>query len=85
MQSVILKCREYLPQSSGTEKGILQYLLNNPEEAASMSIRQLSGKVFASPSTITRLCHKLGFSQYREFQKALMYENAMSLQIKSQG
>ena len=77
MQSVILKCREYLPQSSGTEKGILQYLLNNPEEAASMSIRQLSGKVFASPSTITRLCHKLGFSQYREFQKALMYENAM--------
>ena len=77
MQSVILKFREYLPQASGTEKGVIQYLLAHPEEVAAMSIREFSARAFASASTITRLCHKIGFSQYRQFQKALMYENAL--------
>lgn len=40
MQSVILKFREYLPQASGTEKGVIQYLLAHPEEVAAMSIRE---------------------------------------------
>ncbi len=64
-------------QSSNTEKGIIQYVLSHPEEVAQMSIREFSKQVYASPSTITRLCHKIGFLRYREFQKALMYENAL--------
>ncbi|MBS5520752.1 MAG: MurR/RpiR family transcriptional regulator [Clostridiales bacterium] len=77
MNSVILKFREYLALSSNTEKGIIQYVLSHPEEVAQMSIREFSKQVYASPSTITRLCHKIGFLKYREFQKALMYENAL--------
>lgn len=77
MNSVILKFREYLALSSNTEKGIIQYVLSHPEEVAQMSIREFSKQVYASPSTITRLCHKIGFLKYREFQKALMYENVL--------
>lgn len=61
--------------ASNTEKSIIHYLLENPDKVAEMSIRKLSKEVYASPSTITRLCHKTGFLQYKDFQKALMYEN----------
>lgn len=77
MKSVIVKFREYLPEASSTEKGIIQYLLAHPEQVAQMSIRELAKEVFASPSTISRLCHKTGFEQYKDFQKSLLYENAI--------
>ncbi len=77
MKSVIVKFREYQSQASSTEKGIIKYLLEHPEEAVQMSIRQLSKEVFASPSTITRLCRKAGFQNYKDFQKCLLYENAI--------
>lgn len=77
MKSVMVKFREYLNQASNTEKGIIQYLLEYPVEVAQMSIRELSKNVFASPSTITRLCHKTGFEHYKDFQKCLLYENAV--------
>lgn len=77
MKSVMVKFREYLKQASSTEQEVINYLLENPEESAEMSIRELSKKTFVSPSTITRLCRKAGFEQYKEFQKCLLYENAI--------
>lgn len=77
MKSVIIKFREYLPTASSTEKSIIQYLLANPEKVAHMSIRDWAKEVFASPSTITRLCRKTGFEHYKDFQKSLLYENAV--------
>lgn len=81
MKSVIVKFREYLSHVSSTERSIIQYLLANPEKAAEMSVRELAKEVFASPSTITRLCHKTGFAHYKDFQKSLMYENAMRKEV----
>lgn len=77
MKSVIVKFREYLSHASSTEKSIIQYLLTNPEKVAEMSVRDWAKEVFASPSTITRLCRKTGFSHYKEFQSSLLYENAI--------
>lgn len=77
MKSVIVKLREYMKEASTTEKGIIEYLLENPEQTAEMSIRELAKECYASASTITRLCHKNGFSHYKDFQKALLYENAL--------
>lgn len=84
MQSVILKFREYLPQSSSTERGAIEYLMQRPEEVATMSVREFSQNAFASPSTITRLCRKLGYAKYRDFQQALMYENALKKETISE-
>lgn len=77
MKSVIVKLREYMQEASGTEKGIIKYLLEHPERVAEMSIRELAKESYASTSTITRLCHKTGFEHYKDFQKSLVYENAL--------
>lgn len=77
MESVLVRLREYYDQASNTEKSIISFLLENPEEAAEMSIHQLADRVYASASTITRLCHKTGFPQYKRFQKSLLYELAV--------
>lgn len=77
MRSVILREKEYLRQASPAEKEILHFTLASPERVAHMSIHELSREVFASPSTIGRLCKKLGFNNYREWQRALNCELAV--------
>ena len=77
MKNVIVKFREYYPEASSTEKGVIEYLLGNPEKVAEMGLRELAKATYVSSSTITRLCHKVGFSQYKDFQKSLIYENAL--------
>lgn len=77
MKSVIVKFREYLPRANNTEKSFINYLLKNPEKVAEMTIRDLAKEVFVSSSTITRICHKTGFDNYKSFQKNLIYENAL--------
>ncbi len=77
MKSVIVKLREYMREASGTEKGIIAYLLEHPEQVVEMNIRDLAKKCYASTSTISRLCHKIGFEHYKDFQKSLVYENAL--------
>lgn len=77
MKNVIVKFREYYSEASSTEKGVIEYLLEHPEEVAEMGLRELAKATYVSSSTITRLCHKAGFSQYKDFQKSLIYENAL--------
>lgn len=77
MKNVIVKFREYYTEASSTEKGVIEYLLENPEKVAEMGLRELAKATYVSSSTITRLCHKAGFSQYKDFQKSLIYENAL--------
>ena len=43
-----------------------------------MNVRDLAEATFTSSSTIIRLCKKLGFKGYREFQRELLYELAAS-------
>lgn len=63
--------------ASPTEKGIISWLLREPEHAAGLSIHRLAEQTFSSPSTIIRLCHKTGFQGYKELQKSLVYELAV--------
>ena len=77
MKSVRVKLREYLSHASNTEREIIQFILKSPEDASVMSIRELAGATFTSPSTVTRFCKKTGFHDYKDFQRSLMYENAM--------
>ncbi len=74
MKSVIVRAKEFLKQASETEKGIIRFILANPEKASHISTHELARQVFASPSTIGRLCRKLGFKDYREYQRALVSE-----------
>lgn len=57
-----------------TEKGIVDYILTYPEEIEKMSSRQLAELTYTSPSTVVRICQKLGFSGYSEFKIKYLQE-----------
>lgn len=80
MKSVLIRMTQYRPQSTSTEQGILDYVLKNAEEAAKSSIHRLAELSYTSPSTVVRLCRKLGFEGYRDMQSSLLYELAVRKQ-----
>ncbi len=77
MKSALLHLREVRNHISTTERSIANHLLEHPEDVMNLSIHALAEKTFASPSTIIRLCHHLGFAGYKEFRRALTYELAL--------
>lgn len=74
---------EYRALASSAELDVIDFLLSHPEEAMGVSTQRLAELTFTSPSTIARLGRKLGFTGYRELQRALVYDLAVT--EKSQG
>lgn len=83
MKSVLVRLQEYSKKASGAEKGIVRYILDNPETAAESSVHELAAAAFSSSSTIVRLCHKLDFKGFKELQKSLLYELALRRESRS--
>ena len=77
MKSALLKLRETQNSMSATERAVSDYLLTHQGEAMGMSIHQLAEKTFASPSTIIRMCQRIGFAGYKEFRQAVTCEVAV--------
>lgn len=77
MKSVVVKLQGYIDKASETEKGIIEYLLKNPDSTVNSNIYQLLEKTFSSPSTIIRLCKKTGFKGYKDLIHSLVYELAI--------
>ena len=74
MKSALVRLREARDSISATEGSIADYLLGHPEEAMELSIHDLAERTFSSPSTIIRMCHRIGFEGYKEFRRAVTYE-----------
>ncbi len=36
---------------------------------------RMAERTFSSPSTMIRMCHRIGFDGYKEFRRAVTYEN----------
>ncbi len=83
MESVLVKCREYMKCASDTEKGIIKFILENAELAIQMNIHELAETVFVSAATVTRLCKKMGFHNYKEYQRGLACELALKSEVRS--
>lgn len=75
-QGLLLRLREQRPYASPAEHNIIEYVLADPGEVVSMSIRALAEETFTSPSTVVRFCRKLGCAGYKEFQRELVFELA---------
>ena len=56
------------------EKEIVKYFLNQKEEIARQSTREISKRLYCSPSSIIRLCQKLGFTGFEEFKETYVEE-----------
>lgn len=80
MKSALLRIREARGSISPTEREIADYLLQHPEDVIDLSIHELAKRTFSSPSTIIRMCHRVGFDGFKEFRKAVTYEMAVRRQ-----
>ena len=77
MHNLLVKLRNYQSSASPTEKSIIDYILHAPVEVSNMSIHALAEKTFASPTSIIRLCKKIGCDGFKAFTKTLIYEQAI--------
>ncbi len=80
MKNVLIRIQEYKSGASETEKGIIEWILENSKEASESTIHTLAQKTFSSPATVIRFCHKIGFKGFKEFQRSLLYELAIRKQ-----
>ncbi len=84
MKSVLIRLRESRNAVSSAEGAIVDYLLKYPENAVNFSIHELAEKTFSSPSTIIRMCRRVGFDGYKEFRRAITCELAVRKQTENE-
>ncbi|MCM1235634.1 MAG: MurR/RpiR family transcriptional regulator [Ruminococcus flavefaciens] len=77
MKSALLRLRESQDSMSATERSVSDYVLSHQGETMELSIHQLAEKTFASPSTVIRMCQRIGFAGYKEFRQAVTCEVAV--------
>ena len=85
-KDLITQIRTQYGLLSKSHQKLADFLLDNLNEAAFLSINELSQKVGISPATITRFAQRLGFQGYPDFQRGV-YEYQKELapfgQLKS--
>ena len=67
-QTPVFQIKNRFNSLSKTNQRIATYILNHVSSMSEMSISQLSKKVQASPSSITRFCQIFGFSGFPELK-----------------
>lgn len=55
-------------QFNASEKAVAQYIITNKEEVLNLSIQALSELTYTSPSTVVRLCRKIGLKGFKDFK-----------------
>lgn len=83
MSIAMIRLEEFKKEASSTEKTIIEYMLKNLDKTTKLTIYELSEKTYTSPSSIIRLCKKIGYTGYREFIKELIHEQAILNNEKS--
>ena len=83
MKSVLIRAKQYRQNASGAEQGALDYILEHPAEIPRLSVKRLSELSYSSPSTIVRLCRKLGFDGFKDVQNSVLYELAARAPVPS--
>ncbi|MGL4738229.1 MAG: MurR/RpiR family transcriptional regulator [Cellulosilyticaceae bacterium] len=77
MRPVMVRLREYERMASVSEKEIVQYMLQRPDEVIKMSVHDLARETFTSASTVIRLARKVGFKGFKELKKDLIVETTL--------
>lgn len=71
MSGLVLKLKEAINDLKPSEKKIVQFILNKPEEAVGLFIGDLAERCNTSKASVIRLCRALQFEGYRDFAIAL--------------
>ncbi len=60
------------------EKAIVQFILENQASVLDKTARELAALTLTSPATINRLCKKLGYLSYHDFQMQYVVEHTQN-------
>lgn len=71
MTGCFLRLKESLNGLSKKERLVAEYVLQYPEEVPKKSIEELALACATSPSSVVRLCKKLGYDGYKDFCRLL--------------
>lgn len=71
--NLLLEMRE-VKDLTPSERQVVNYILENPEEAAGTGISELAQKTYTSTSTVMRLCKRLGMDSYIGFRQKLVQD-----------
>ena len=74
MRGLKHRLEEYLPRATHSEAMLIRWLSSNLDAASEMSVRELADAAGVSPSTIVRLCHKVGCRGYKDFRSGILVE-----------
>lgn len=72
MENILYLINEKYDTFSKMHRKLADYVLDNSEKAILMPISELAQESNVSEATIVRFTYKLGYSGYKEFQKALL-------------
>lgn len=76
IKGLLLGLRELRHSTSPAIRDVAETIERDPGKMAGLSVRDLAAASRTSPSSVVRLCRKLGCEGYREFQRELVYELA---------
>ncbi|MEE3486856.1 MAG: MurR/RpiR family transcriptional regulator [Bulleidia sp.] len=76
MKNVMIKMRENKERMNHAEQAVADYVLNNAQESAALSVHELAARSFVSSSAVLRMCRSLGFEGYRDFRRSLIEDLA---------
>jgi DNA-binding MurR/RpiR family transcriptional regulator len=68
------RVHKYEYKLNDTDDQIIEHIINNKQEAVTMSIQYLASKLYTVPNTITRLSKKLGYEGYSQMKISLKEE-----------
>lgn len=72
MENILYLIKEQYDTLSKMHRKFADYVLDNSDKAILMPISELADESGVSEATIVRFTYKLGYSGYREFQRALL-------------
>jgi DNA-binding MurR/RpiR family transcriptional regulator len=68
---LVNKIRDHLDQLTPRQKAIGQYILNNPESLAFLSIVELAQKIGVSEATVVRFSNTIGYDGYSQLSSEI--------------
>lgn len=76
-KGLFLRIKNYESYATPSELDFIKYLNTNPELLVGKGLKEVAQLTYSSQATVYRLCRKLDFDGYKEFQNALVYELAL--------
>lgn len=77
-RGLLVRVKERSLYASAAERNIIERIQRDPQTVVAKSIRELADETYTSPSTVVRLCRKLGCEGYKAFQRELVFELALA-------